>query len=88
MQRLAAARRTRPGQVFRRVAPDDLALLPRDAQDLGNILLTYAMLWAYLAFMQLLVIWAEDLPAEIGWYVARATPLCTVTTSSFQSCGL
>jgi hypothetical protein len=46
----------------------------RDAQDLGNILLTYAMLWAYLAFMQFLVIWAEDLPAEIGWYVARATP--------------
>lgn len=47
----------------------------RDAQDLGNILLTYAMLWAYLAFMQFLIIWAEDLPAEIGWYVARATPV-------------
>src|SRR6185437_2550343 len=46
----------------------------RDAQDLGNILLTYAMLWTYLAFMQFLVIWAEDLPAEIGWYVVRATP--------------
>lgn len=47
----------------------------RDAQDLGNIVLTYAMLWAYLAFMQYLIIWAEDLPAEIGWYVTRATPL-------------
>jgi hypothetical protein len=46
----------------------------RDAQDLGNIVLTYAMLWAYLAFMQFLIIWAEDLPAEIGWYVTRSTP--------------
>jgi len=32
------------------------------------------MLWAYLAFTQFLIIWAEDLPAEIGWYVARSTP--------------
>jgi hypothetical protein len=47
----------------------------RDAQDLGNIVLTYAMLWAYLAFTQFLIIWAEDLPAEIGWYVTRATSL-------------
>ncbi len=46
----------------------------RDAQDLGNILMMYAMLWAYLAFTQFLIIWAEDLPTEIGWYVARATP--------------
>jgi hypothetical protein len=47
----------------------------RDAQDLGNIVLTYAMLWAYLAFMQYLIIWAEDLPAEIGWYLTRSTPV-------------
>lgn len=46
----------------------------RDAQDLGNILLMYVMMWAYLAFTQFLIIWAEDLPSEIGWYVARATP--------------
>ena len=33
------------------------------------------MLWAYLAFTQFLIIWAEDLPAEIGWYVTRSTPV-------------
>ena len=46
----------------------------RDSQDLGNIVLTYAMLWAYLAFTQFLIIWSEDLPPEIGWYVTRSAP--------------
>jgi hypothetical protein len=40
--------------------------------DLGNLLLAWVMSWAYLAFMQFLVIWAEDLPHEIVWYTARA----------------
>lgn len=43
------------------------------AGDLGNIVLTFAMLWAYLAFTQFLIIWAEDLPKEIDWYVARSS---------------
>ncbi len=32
------------------------------------------MLWAYLAFTQFLIIWAADLPAEIGWYAVRSQP--------------
>jgi hypothetical protein len=40
-------------------------------QDLGNLLLMFVMTWAYLAFMQYLIIWAEDLPTEIGWYLPR-----------------
>ena len=43
------------------------------AGDLGNLLLTFAMIWAYLAFTQFLIIWAEDLPKEIDWYVARSS---------------
>jgi hypothetical protein len=39
--------------------------------DLGNFLLTYVMGWAYLAFTQFQIIWAENLPAEIAWYVPR-----------------
>jgi hypothetical protein len=38
---------------------------------LGNILLTFTMLWAYLAYAQLIVIWSGDLPHEIGWYLHR-----------------
>ncbi|HYL34942.1 MAG TPA: hypothetical protein VEV17_03395 [Bryobacteraceae bacterium] len=39
--------------------------------DLGNLLLTFTMLWAYLSFSQLVIIWAENLPDEIPWYVRR-----------------
>lgn len=39
--------------------------------DLGNLLLTFVMLWAYLAYTQYLIIWAEDLPREIAWYLPR-----------------
>jgi hypothetical protein len=40
--------------------------------DLGNLLLMLIMLWAYLAFMQYLIIWSENLPHEISWYLPRA----------------
>ncbi|HZW72984.1 MAG TPA: hypothetical protein VFF43_05525, partial [Caldimonas sp.] len=35
------------------------------------LLLMWVMSWGYLAFMQFLIIWAEDLPREIAWYVPR-----------------
>jgi len=38
---------------------------------LGNILLTFTMMWAYLAYSQLIVIWSGDLPHEISWYLHR-----------------
>jgi hypothetical protein len=41
------------------------------ARDLGNLLWMFVMLWGYLGFMQSLVIWAENLPHEIAWYVPR-----------------
>jgi hypothetical protein len=44
---------------------------PQTWNDLGNLLLTCAMLWMYVAFTQFLIIWAEDLPAEIAWYLPR-----------------
>jgi hypothetical protein len=42
--------------------------------DLGNLLLTTVMLWAYVSFSQYLIIWAENLPREISWYLHRSTP--------------
>ena len=38
---------------------------------MGNLLLAFVMMWAYLAFGQLLVIWSGNLPAEISWYLHR-----------------
>ncbi|MGJ7915340.1 hypothetical protein ACI48D_07650 [Massilia sp. LXY-6] len=51
-------------------------LIDRDAMrarlpDLGNLLMMYVMTWAYLAYVQFLIIWAADLPREISWYLRR-----------------
>ncbi len=46
-------------------------LQPRHVHDLGKLLLTFVMLWAYFAFSQLLIIWAGNLPEEIPWYLHR-----------------
>lgn len=40
-------------------------------RDLGNLLLAYVLMWAYLEWVQFQIIWAENLPDEIGWYVVR-----------------
>jgi hypothetical protein len=40
-------------------------------QDLGNLLLAFVMLWAYMAFSQFLIIWTGNLPEEIPWYLHR-----------------
>lgn len=38
---------------------------------LGSLLLAFTMMWAYMAFGQLLIIWSGDLPHEISWYLHR-----------------
>jgi hypothetical protein len=38
---------------------------------LGTLLFAFTMLWAYMAFSQLLIIWSGDLPHEISWYLHR-----------------
>lgn len=45
----------------------------KNFNDLGNILLTFVMLWAYLSFSQFLIIWAGNLQDENFWYVIRGT---------------
>jgi len=44
---------------------------PEQFKDLGNLTLTFVMLWAYVSFSQLLIIWSGNLPEEIPWYVHR-----------------
>lgn len=52
--------------------PTSATITPARFNDLGNLLLTFVMLWAYLAFSQFLVIWSGDLLADISWYLSRA----------------
>ncbi|HEX5084658.1 MAG TPA: hypothetical protein VFY40_21660 [Blastocatellia bacterium] len=44
---------------------------PRHFHDLGKLLLTFVMVWAYMSFSQLLIIWAGNLPQEIPFYLPR-----------------
>lgn len=39
--------------------------------DLANILLTLVILWAYVSFMQYLIIWSGNLPDEVSWFFER-----------------
>jgi hypothetical protein len=39
--------------------------------DMGTVLMAFLMIWAYLAFMQLLIIWMGHLPEELTWYEPR-----------------
>ena len=44
---------------------------PARLHDLGNLLLAFVMLWAYMSFSQFLIIWAGNLTEEMPWYIRR-----------------
>lgn len=54
-----------------RSGPLSAYLKPQILNDLGNILLVFVVLWAYVEFMQFLIIWSGDLHDEIPWYLTR-----------------
>ncbi|MDG3008187.1 hypothetical protein [Paludisphaera mucosa] len=39
--------------------------------DVGNLLLAFTMLWAYMSFSQFLITWLGNLPEEVIWYLRR-----------------
>lgn len=53
-------------------APFNRLPLPGRFHDLGNLLLAFVMLWAYMSFSQYLIMWSGDLPEEIPWYLHRS----------------
>jgi hypothetical protein len=52
--------------------PISSAVSASQFNDLGNLMLTFVMLWAYLSFSQFLIIWAGNIKDEIPWYMSRA----------------
>ncbi len=46
-------------------------LPPQRLRDLGNLLMAFVMMWAYLAFSQYLLVWSGNLREEIPWYLHR-----------------
>lgn len=57
--------------LFSRQEPFAGILTPQHFHGLGNLVLTFTVLWAYCAFSQFLIIWAGNLPDEIPWYLRR-----------------
>ncbi|HXE75979.1 MAG TPA: hypothetical protein VNN18_10140 [Candidatus Xenobia bacterium] len=45
---------------------------PAHLHDLGNLMLAFTMIWAYVSFSQFLIIWSGNLPETITWYKARS----------------
>ncbi|HYL68329.1 MAG TPA: hypothetical protein VEX69_04115 [Candidatus Limnocylindria bacterium] len=61
--------------VLRKLSAQELisrAVTPSQFNDLGNLMLAFVMLWAYLSFSQFLIIWSGNIKDEIPWYKARA----------------
>jgi hypothetical protein len=46
-------------------------VVPARFHDLGNLMLMFLMVWAYVSFSQFLIIWSANLPEEIPWYTHR-----------------
>src|SRR5579871_5888597 len=58
-----------------KVEPYQELITPQVTRDLGNLLLTLTMVWAYFAVSQYLITWSGNLPNEIRYYVQRNTGL-------------
>ena len=57
--------------VFTRSSPYREIIKPMQFHDLGKLMLAFVMLFAYFSFSQWLIIWAGNLPEEIGWFLHR-----------------
>ena len=44
---------------------------PSHLHDIGKLLFTFTMLWAYCSYSQFLIIWSGNLTDEIPWYMER-----------------
>ena len=56
----------------RKAQPFTDVVVPGLTKDLGNLMFTMTMLWAYLMLSQFLIIWSANLKEEIGYFVARS----------------
>jgi hypothetical protein len=57
--------------MFSHAEPFSHIVQRRHLHDLGKLLFTFNMLWAYFGFSQLLIIWSGNQPEEISFYRSR-----------------
>jgi hypothetical protein len=63
-----------------RLAPLSRLAVPKYFNDVGNMMLAFVILWAYMQFGQLLIIWSGNLTDEIPWYLHRVVGGWTTLT--------
>jgi hypothetical protein len=51
-----------------------VVLVAEAVGDLGSLLFTFLIIWAYMAFFQFMLIWIANLQYDSVWYVARTSP--------------
>jgi hypothetical protein len=59
--------------LIRRPPIDEVASL-QVRNDLGSLLLTLLILWAYMAWFQFMLVWIANMPVDVVWYVPRTSP--------------
>ena len=57
--------------VLTRYSPYREIIKPTQFHDIGKLMMAFVMLFAYFSFSQWLIIWAGNLPEEIGWFLNR-----------------
>jgi len=58
---------------FRRLGLLRHTITVEHLHDLGKLLFSFVVFWAYIAFSQYFLIWYANLPEETGWYITRRT---------------
>lgn len=51
--------------------PISEVLTTRHIHHIGNLMMAFTVLWAYMAFSQFLIIWSGNLPEDNFWYIRR-----------------
>lgn len=59
-------------RVLRKLPPLSSVLTTTHFHHLGNLLLAFVILWAYVAYSQFIIIWSGNLPDENIWYIHRS----------------
>jgi hypothetical protein len=78
---LMATAQLLPAQAFMMVVLSRLVTRPpldefvsgKVLNDVGNLLLSFLVLWAYMVFFQYMLIWIANMPADVIWYRPRET---------------
>jgi hypothetical protein len=55
-----------------RRAPLRLVVSDAAVADIGNLLFTWLIIWAYMEYFQFMLIWIANLPSDVAWYLARS----------------